>query len=102
MSVIRDLKPDINEMGWLEGKFNSQSLFQGEMDIIIFDETDEAKEYAEKCIEHYNSLNDDQRLLDEIQEKLSAVDVEQLFDRFYTVETARHSFQKAKPAGKKD
>lgn len=71
MSVIRDLKPDINEMGWLEGKFDSQSLFQGEMDIIIFDETDEAKEYAEKCIEHYNSLNDDQRLLDEIQEKLS-------------------------------
>lgn len=72
MSEIRDLKPDINEMGWLEGTFDSRSLFQGEMNITIFDDSDESREYAEKCIEHYNNLNTNQKVLDEIQQKLSA------------------------------
>ena len=72
MSEIRDLKPDVNEMGWLEGTFDSRSLFQGEMNITIFDDSDESREYAEKCIEHYNNLNTNQKVLDEIQQKLSA------------------------------
>lgn len=54
-------------------------------DYVVFDlETTGISPYSDKVVE------------------ISAVDVEQLFDRFYTVETARHSFQKAKPAGKKD
>ena len=59
-------------MGWLEGTFDSRSLFQGEMNITIFDDSDESREYAEKCIEHYNNLNTNQKVLDEIQQKLSA------------------------------
>lgn len=71
MSVIRDLKPDDNDMGWLEGKFDSKSLFQEEMSITIFSDSEESKKYAEKCVEHYNKLNENQGILDDIQEKLA-------------------------------
>ena len=71
MTAIRDLKPDNNGLGWLEGKFDSESLFQGEMGITIFSDSDEAKEYAEKCVAQYNKLNENQKLLDDIQEKLA-------------------------------
>lgn len=37
MSVIRDLKPDTNDLGWLEGVFDSESLFQAEMNITILE-----------------------------------------------------------------
>ncbi len=37
MSMIRDLKPDTNDMGWLEGVFDSKSLFQAEMNITILE-----------------------------------------------------------------
>ncbi len=71
MSEIRNLKPDKNEMGWLEGKFDSESLFLGEMDITVFSDSDEAKEYAKKCVDHYNTLNNNKKILDDIQEMLA-------------------------------
>ncbi len=69
--LIYSLKEDNNGLGWLEGKFESKSLFQGEIDITIMDNTDIAKEYAEKCIEHYNVLNNNKELLGKIQESLA-------------------------------
>ena len=61
---IRNLKEDNHGLGWLEGKFESKSLFQGKMDITIMDNTDVAREYAEKCIVHYNALNNNDGLLE--------------------------------------
>lgn len=56
MSVIKDLQTDEN--GWFaDGKFNSTSLFKGEMAVSIFIDDGATVEYAEKCIAHYNSLN---------------------------------------------
>ena len=72
MSVIRDLKPDNKGLGWLEGKFDSESLFRGEMDITLFEDSDETIEYAEKCVSHYNRLNENKKLLDDIQENLAS------------------------------
>lgn len=55
MSVIRNLQTDEN--GWFaEGKFNSNSLFKGEMAVLIFIDDGATVEYAEKCIVHYNNL----------------------------------------------
>lgn len=71
MSRIRALEPDKNGLGWLEGIFDSVSLFQGEMDIIIYADDDVAKEYAERCVAHYNSLNDNKILLNQLQEYLA-------------------------------
>lgn len=69
--MFKYLKEDDNGLGWLEGKFESKSLFQGEIDITIMDNTDIAKEYAEKCIVHYNALNNNIELLGKIQESLA-------------------------------
>lgn len=43
MPLIKNLKEDDNSLGWLEGKFESKSLFQGEIDITIMDNTYIAK-----------------------------------------------------------
>ena len=56
---IRELKNDANDMDWLEGKFDSISLFKGEMNITIFDNSEEAVSYAEECVKAYNSLNNE-------------------------------------------
>lgn len=68
---IRELKNDANDMDWLEGKFDSISLFKGEMNITIFHNSEEAVSYAEECVKAYNSLNNDKALLDDIQEQLA-------------------------------
>jgi len=41
--ILNNLKEDDNGLGWLEGKFESKSLFQGKIDITIMDNTDTAK-----------------------------------------------------------
>lgn len=67
--MIRDLHTDEN--GWLtEGKFNSTSLFKGEMSILIFINDGATVEYAKKCIVHYNSLNSNSGMLLKLQEYL--------------------------------
>lgn len=71
MTLIRDLKPDNIGLGWLEGKFDSMSLFSGEISITIEDNTDEAKEYAESCVAHYNALNNSEDLTEQIQDKMA-------------------------------
>lgn len=70
MSIIRDLHND--EYGWFtEGKFDSVSLFDGEMDVSIFVDDGATVEYAEKCIEHYNKLNDNGELMAKLREYLA-------------------------------
>lgn len=69
MSVIKDLQTDEN--GWFAyGKFNSTSLFKGEMAVSIFIDDGATVEYAEKCIAHYNSLNNNIDMLLKLQEYL--------------------------------
>lgn len=69
MSVIRDLKTDEN--GWFaDGKFTSNSLFQGEMRVSIFVDDGATIEYAEKCISHYNDLNNNRDICIKLQEQL--------------------------------
>ena len=70
MSMIRDLKMDEN--GWLSyGKFNSTSLFKGEMAVTIFVDDGATVEYAEKCIAHYNNLNNNSDMILKLQEYLA-------------------------------
>ena len=69
MSIIRDLQTDEN--GWFaDGKFNSISLFKGEMNVSIFVHDGATVAYAEKCITHYNNLNNNSDLLFKLQEYL--------------------------------
>ena len=70
MFNIRDLKPDVNDF-FLDGKFDSTSLFQGEMDISIDKDNGTTVEYAEKCIMQYNALTNNEKLMDEIQQNLA-------------------------------
>lgn len=70
MSVIRNL--EIDENGWFaDGKFESKSLFKGEIDVSIFIDDGATIEYAEKCIAHYNSLNNNNDLIFKLQQYLS-------------------------------
>lgn len=71
MSIIRDMVHDEGGLGWLNGKFDSCSLFQGEMDITLYGDSDEYISYAEKCIAHYNSLNENAELMADIRDKLA-------------------------------
>ena len=48
MSIIRDILHDEGGLDWLNGKFDSVSLFNGEMDITLYGDSDEYTEYAEK------------------------------------------------------
>lgn len=69
MSIIKDLQTDEN--GWFaNGKFNSTSLFKEEMAVSIFVDDGATVEYAEKCIAHYNSLNNNSDMLLKLQEYL--------------------------------
>jgi hypothetical protein len=69
MSIIKNLKTDEN--GWFaEGKFESTSLFKGEMSVSIFIDDGATVEYAEKCIEHYNNLNNNSNMLSDLQQYL--------------------------------
>ncbi len=71
MGIIRDIVHDDGGLGWLNGRFDSVSLFQGSMDITIYGDTDEYIGYAEKCIAHYNRLDKDPGLMADIREKLA-------------------------------
>lgn len=69
MAMIRNLQTDEN--GWLaNGEFNSTSLFKEEMAISIFIDDGATVEYAEKCISHYNRLNNNNDILLKLQEYL--------------------------------
>ncbi len=62
MAAIKELQNDEN--GWFaNGKFMSTSLFQGNIDVCVFIDDGATVEYAEKCIEHYNRLNQNEELL---------------------------------------
>ncbi len=70
MAVIKNLKVDEN--GWFaDGKFTSVSLFNGEMNVSIFIDDGATVEYAEKCIAHYNNLNNNSDILLKLQQYLS-------------------------------
>lgn len=71
MKYIRDLHTDKNGC-FSEGKFDSASLFIGKMDVVLFTEDGATAEYAEKCIEHYNSLSSNSALQQKLQEYLAA------------------------------
>ena len=67
--MIRDLQ---DKEYWLSGSFDSVSLFPGEMPIEIFDKTEKAVPYAERCVAHYNALGEDKALLEAIENGLAA------------------------------
>ena len=69
MSLIRDLVNN-EEMEYISGKFTSESLFNGEMNIGIFSDGDITLDYAEKCIMHYNKLKNNAKICERIQKKL--------------------------------
>ena len=71
MSVIRNLQTD--EKGWFtKGVFDSDSLFQCEMQITIDTEAGATVADAEACIRHYSKLKDQQSLIDDIEKGLSS------------------------------
>ena len=66
MNDIRDLKKEENGMGgFLEGKFDSL-LFKCEATIEISVDEGTTEEYAEKCVQHFNSLNNE--MIEKIKE----------------------------------
>lgn len=69
MSIIRDLKLDENGL-FAEGKFDSKSLFQGEIKLSIFVDDGATEEDAIRCIEHFNCLSDKPDVCKQIQEGL--------------------------------
>ena len=71
MSMIKDLTRSEDSLDWLYGKFESSSLFKGEMKITIYSDSDEAVAYAERCIEAYNSIAGNKELIDDIKDKLA-------------------------------
>lgn len=69
MSIIRDLQMD--EYGFFaNGKFDSYSLFQGEMNLSIYAEDGASEEDAIRCINHYNGLLEKPNICNQIQECL--------------------------------
>ena len=69
MSVIRVLESKYEGM-FLQGKFDSSSLFQGEMSVWIFAEDGATEEDAIRCIRHYNGLTGKEEVLNRIQKGL--------------------------------
>ena len=68
--LIKDMKYDENT-GSERGKFDSVSLFQGEMGIVVYTDDGASVEYSEKCIEHYNDLANNGEMLAEIEDKIT-------------------------------
>ena len=62
MSVISDLESKYGGM-FLEGKFDSCSLFEGDVVVSIFAEDGATEEDATRCIEHYNGLLENAKVL---------------------------------------
>ena len=69
MGLIRDFKVEDNGI-FASGKFDSSSIFQGEMPVEIFHANGASGEDAEKCIAHYNSLLEKPEMLEAIQSGL--------------------------------
>ncbi len=69
MSTIRDLKTEYDGL-FTTGKFDSVSLFSGEMIVEVFTKDGATVADAERCIGHYNHLNENKEVCDSIQIKL--------------------------------
>jgi len=69
MGMIRDLEPDYS--GYLQGIFDSDSIFKCEMNVFIDAENGATEEDAETCIAHYNDLKNRKDILDAIEEGLT-------------------------------
>lgn len=67
--MIRNLEPEWGGV-FLNGKFDSVSLFQGEMSVSIFAEDGATEEDAIRCIEHYNTLTEKRDVMEQIQNGL--------------------------------
>ncbi|MGX8773473.1 MAG: DUF6985 domain-containing protein [Bacillota bacterium] len=69
MDLIRNMQTDDN--GWFTtGKFDSNYLFSGEMEVQIFTDDGASIEDAEKCIEHFNGLADKPEVTETIENRL--------------------------------
>ena len=61
----------MDEYGFFaNGKFDSYSLFQGEMNLSIYAEDGASEEDAIRCINHYNGLLEKPNICNQIQECL--------------------------------
>ena len=69
LPTIRDLKIDEYNL-FAHGKFDSQSLFQGEINLSISIDNGATEEDAIKCIEHYNGLLCNLQICNQIQKGL--------------------------------
>lgn len=69
MDIIRNIETDEN--GWFTtGRFDSKAFFPGEMEITIFREDGASLEDAERCIRHFNSLDEKPELIADIEKGL--------------------------------
>ena len=69
--MIKNLKADENNW-FLEGTFDSDSLFQGEMSVSIFTDDGATVEDAEACIAQYQLLKKKDAFCANLQEMLAA------------------------------
>ena len=69
--MIKNLKADENNW-FLEGIFDSNSLFQGEMSVSIFTDDGATVEDAEACIAQYQQLKKNAAFCANLQEMLAA------------------------------
>ena len=69
--MIKNLKADENNW-FLEGTFDSDSLFQGEMSVSIFTDDGATVEDAEACIAQYQQLKKNAAFCANLQEMLAA------------------------------
>ena len=69
--MIKNLKADENNW-FLEGTFDSDSLFQGEMSVSIFTDDGATVEDAEACIAQYQQLKKNAAFCVNLQEMLAA------------------------------
>ena len=69
--MIKNLKADENNW-FLEGTFDSDSLFQGEMSVSIFTDDGATVEDAEACIAQYQQLKKNAAFCANLQVMLAA------------------------------
>ncbi len=69
MDIIKDLKTDEN--GWFTtGIFDSKVFLPGKMNIMIFTDDGANLEDAEKCIKHFNGLDNKPEIISSIEKRL--------------------------------
>lgn len=69
MNTIKNLHTDVTGL-FLEGTFDSQALFKGEIKVSIFSFVGATEQDAEKCIAHYNGLTEKNDACDAIENGL--------------------------------